>query len=533
MQSVTHHLLKFGDKYWNAIQISGLIAIFCYFFAENFILSESWEVLALRSVDDYAMNESVHQMQEALISGHWKRVFTFFDYGYGNAFWLINAILLLPLHMVGDAQLQIVVGRQISLFYVFGSIYLAGLIIDQIRPSATYLKYPILITIAIMPMVSIIGTKLHVNSQCLFFGMLSFYLLVLGQNFDRIYTIWSAIFAGIAVGMKLTAIFITPLLGMTLIYRLWHQNNSDIAKNIAIFVATFTITAIACTAPALLLFPFFVTELTATYNTFLLFKNLGSSDGLTLSTLIVDGMSFYVSASLFLVISILFVILIFNDLKNRNFISVFIFSNFAVAMTFLLLSIHKGPIYIATYLLSLSFFIPFGLLAVDTVRVHRIVKIVMIFSILIFGIFSDFDRRNKILADYSFFDIAKSERVNKQFHALNEMRSLVTPLKPPVRILQDITSLFPGTRFNSGIEVRYCYGDLKQYSEREWGKFDYIALNSSEYYGKVLPTSNKDLSENTEEGIRKLLYDTGYFYGLKYRLIYKGNDTLLYMLASK
>jgi hypothetical protein len=161
-------------------------------------------------------------MQKALLSGNWTRVFGFFDYAYGNAFWLINSILLLPLYFIGDAQALIVAGRQISLLFVFGSIYFVGLIIDRLRPDASSLKYSVLIAIATMPMVSIIATKFHVNAQSIFFGILSFYLLVRDPEINRRSMLLSAVFAGMAVGFKLTGIFIVPLLWITLLNRL-HQ----------------------------------------------------------------------------------------------------------------------------------------------------------------------------------------------------------------------------------------------------------------------------------------------------------------------
>lgn len=541
MKSILLDLNKSGNKYWNAIQISVLVAIFSYFFAENFVLSDSWEVLSLRSIDDYAMQDSIRSMQKALISGDWKRVFSFFDYAYGNAFWLINAILLSPLYFVGDAQSLIVVGRQISLIFVFGSIYLAGLIIDRIRPDASQLKYPILIAIATMPMVTIIATKLHVNAQCVFLGLLSFYLLVREPILNRRTLIWSGVFAGMAVGFKLTGIFILPLLGLTLLNRLWQQGKVNIAKDTIIFCVTVILITAACTAPTLLLFPFFTKELGATYSTFLLFRNMANTEVFSASTLISDGIGFYVSPFVFAVIYILFLMLIFDDIKKNKYISTFIFSVIFVSMFFLVATVNKAPSYIATYLLSLSFFIPYGLLGITTIRASNLIKMLIIYTIIVSGLFYGSGYRNQILSLYRFFDMIKSEKVKNQLQALNEMKRLVNPLKLPVRILQDNTSIFPGTKFTDGIDVIYNYGNLSEHSAPNWGKFDYIVLNSKEYFGKVSPAtdkprelSKKELVINTmEEEIRQSLYNTGIFYGSKYRLIYEGYDSLLYKLESE
>ena len=538
MKSTVECLYRSYGKHWNAIQFAILAGIFCYYFAENFILSESWEVLTLRSIDDFAMNDSIRQMQKTILAGDWTRVFTFFDYGYGNAFWLINAILFMPLYAIGDAQLQIVAGRQISLLYVFGSIYLVGLIIDRLRPDAQQLKYPILIAIATMPMVAIISTKLHVNAQSLFFGILSFYLLVREPEITRKHVIWSGVFGGIAVGLKLTGVFIIPLLGLTLISRLFDKDNGDLLKDIALFCIIFIVTASACIAPTLLLFPFFTSELKATYDIFLQFKNMGSSDAFSLKTLIIDGMAFYLSPIAFFSSVIFFFPLILDDLKKRSFVSTLIFFSLAIAEIVLLLIINKEPSYLATYILSLSFFLPLGLLGVWILPAGVPLKIVAVYVIVISSLLFGMDYRHKILSMFYYSDMVKSTKVDRQLHALNEMRNLVAPLKNPIRILQDYTSLFPATRFTDGVTVIYSYGNLKEYSADSWGKFDYISLNSKEYFVKTCPSSDasrnlssKEIMNNSrEDAIRQSLYDTGDFYSFKYRLIYEGYDTLLYKL---
>jgi len=541
MKLLDEHLYKPYGKYWNAIQFSILASIFIYYFVENFILSESWEVLTLRSIDDFAMNDSIRQMQKAILAGRWKRVFTFFDYGYGNAFWLINAILFMPLYKIGNVQLQIIVGRQISLLYVFGGVYFVGLIIDKLWADAQQLKYPILIAIATMPMVAIISTKLHVNAQSLFFGILSFYLLLRESNLSRKHVIWSGVFGGIAVGLKLTGAFVIPLLGLTLVSRLFEKDNWNLFKEIAIFGIFFVVTALACIAPTLLLFPFFTSEIKATYETFLQFKNIGSSDVHSLYTLIVDEMAFYLSPIGFFSAVFLCIPLMLDDLKKRNFVSTFIFFSLVLAETVLLITTKKAAIYLATYILSLSFFLPLGLLGIGILRVTAPAQVVTIYAIVIFSIVSGLDYRHKVLSNFNFYHMVKSIRVDRQLHALNDMRNLIVPLKQPVRILQDNTSLFPATRFTEGVTVVYCYGDLKEYSANNWGKFDFISLNSKEYCGKLSPSSDsprnlsaKEIVNNSrEDAIRQSLYDTGYFYNLKYQLIYEGYDTLLYKLDSR
>jgi hypothetical protein len=525
MKSKVDNICRSCGKYWNAVQFAILAGIFCYYFAENFILSESWEVLTLRSVDDFAMNDAIRQMQKIILAGDWLRVFTFFEYGYGNAFWLINAILLMPLYVIGDAQLQIITGRQISLLYVFGSIYLVGLIIVKLRPDAVQLKYPILITIASMPMVAIISTKLHVNAQSLYFGILSFYLLVHEQKITRKNIVWSGVFGGIAVGLKLTGIFLIPLLGLILLSRLIDKGNGDVLKNSAIFSVILAITAAACFAPTLLFFPIFYTEIQATYNILQHFKSMGggSSSPSNFSTL-VESLNYYLDLPTVLAAAFFYVLLLRDDIKANRYSSTFMVFILGLTLAYLTVTVHKAPVYIATYYLSVSFIMPLGFLGMVKLRCTDRTKVILMYLIVILGLMYGAADREKILQYYQFYRIVDSEKVIRQLNALEEMRGIVLPIRGPIRVLQDATTVFPGTRFSEErIDVVYNYGTLRDYTIKSWGKFDYIVLNSKIYFGQ----NNK-----SEENVRQSLQSTGEFYGIHYSLIYQGYDTLLYKLDS-
>jgi hypothetical protein len=538
MKSIFGDLNKTGNKYWNAIQISVLVAIFVYIFAENFVLSESWEVLSLRSIDDYAIQDSIRSMQKALIAGNWSRVFGFFDYAYGDAFWLFNAILMLPLYFIDNAQLLIVAGRQISLVFVFLSIYVVNLIIDRIRPDAGPIKYAVLISIATMPMTTIIATKYHVNAQSIFLGLLSLFLLVRDQTLTKKSQVWSALFAGMAVGFKLTSILMVPLLVLVLLTKLRKQSGVNSARRVLVYAAIFILTAAACTAPRLLLFPFYTSELSATYKTFVLFKNMASTEAFATATLITDGLGFYLSPWALTAILFLFVILAADEIKNRHYITLYIFTVIVISTIILVVAVDKAPIYIASYLISIAFLLPLGLLGISIIKTSNTVKMSVVYAIIIGGLIYGNVYRNQVLSSYKFFEIAKSERIVRQFHALDEMRLVVSPLKLPVRILQDATSIFPATRFTEGVDVAINYGDLKEKST--WGTFDYILLDSKDYYGKrpqVVVHNRKfspqELASELEEATRRTLYEDGEFYGRKYQLIYQGYDALLYKLVSK
>ena len=77
-----------GINYKYIIPIFILIGIFSHYFFENTLMSDGWEILAYRSIDDYAIQASIHNLQKLLLSGNFHKVVTFIDYAYGNAFWV-------------------------------------------------------------------------------------------------------------------------------------------------------------------------------------------------------------------------------------------------------------------------------------------------------------------------------------------------------------------------------------------------------------------------------------------------------------
>jgi hypothetical protein len=134
------------------------------------------------------------------------------------------------------------------------------------------------------------------------------------------------------------------------------------------------------------------------------------------------------------------------------------------------------------------------------------------------------------------FEISKSEKVVDQLTALDDIRKLISPVVYPVRILQDNTAIFPLTKFSDGVDVAINYGNLNEKST--WGTFDYILLNSKDYFGMTSPATDRIrkltlvelLKKEAEEGDRINLLDNGMFYGKKYKLIYNRYDFLIYKL---
>ncbi len=518
-----------ANKVWQAIQISALVAVFLNVFSVNLILSENWELLELRSIDDYAMQYSVHLMQEAILHHDWKRVFTFFDFAYGNAYWLLTSILLMPFHLIGSAQMMIVASRELSLFFFFGAVYVMGLIIDRVYPDARYLKFPALILMATIPIAKVFTTKLHVNMQSLLWGFLAFYFLVKDPVLKRKHLCWSAVFGGMCAGFKLTGIFMSPLLGLLLLEKLSGRSLWEKTRGVALYLFCFIVVMAATTAPVSLLFPFFKSDLISIYNTFINYKNMATSATDPFWELLEGVFRYYASPLNQIILLILFLFLIISGIKRRQYVSLFVFSAVIFSVAIVMMTIHKQSIYLSTYTINLCFLLPLGLLGLSVIPGARWLKVVLAYGVVIAGLLDFSFQKNPFLSNCDFRAMMKERPVQNVLKAGEDIRSLIAPLKLPVSVLQDDGMVFPGTPFTPGVSIVINFGNLTGYSSGRI--FDYILLNSAHYYDqKAPPEPGKPLDREAQ--IRETLYKNGDFLGKKYKLIYERNDALLYRLVS-
>ena len=500
------------------------MGIFLFYFIENFYISDGWETLSIRSIDDYAIQVSIHNLQKMIMAGEWRKAISFFDYAYGNGFWLLNSLLLLPFVNLDGGQILIILGRQISLFFVFGSIYIYSLIIDVLKPINANLKYPILVCIALAPMVAIISTKFHVNAQALFFGVLSYYLLIIPGN--RYYL--SGVTFGVALGFKLTSVLLFPLLILTLLEKISQKSLKKILTVSILYSLLVLIVAALITKPAHLFFFNSSYEWLKTFETIFFFKKMHGDIVPLGGTIIYESLDYYYPPICATAFFLLFIFQVTGDLKKGNHLSTYILLTLIIGFIAVVLVEHKGAIYIASYFISIAFFLPLGLLGILNLKFISSKNYILVaYLILMLGFAIENTHRNKIFESYNFYAISKQEKILNKIKALNEIKAVVFPLPLRVSILQDANSAFPATPFNDGVQITMIYGDLRLKSND--GIFDYILLNKEDYYGKGANTIDAAI----EEKIRNQIINTKEFNGNRYQLIYNANDYLLYKLNNK
>ncbi len=510
-----------------------ICAIFSYYFVANFKMSSSWDVVNLRSIDDVAVQQSIRRIQLAAISGDWKIVFSFVDYAYGCIFWIINGILQFPFYFIGNAQLQIIVGREISLIFVFSGIYLIGKIVDHINNALQFtgMKYEVLTVISTMPIIGVIGTKAHVNAQSFFFSILSLFIIVRVPKLTGKNLATSALVAGIAIGMKATSILILPISCLLIFGKLKEQKKFKIIKSQFGYVAITQIVALISTAPIIVFFPLYKDEIRRIVQTFSMFINLGEVSTVSVSDRLFGGIGYFLSPIALAISMFGFVVLLFVELKNGVKIIFSVFVGLISAAIVVLAAVHKDAIYVGNYIISVAFLIPIGILALNKLGIQDTYKKCIAASLVVLMTLSGLANRNLIMQRYSFFKISNSDEIQEKLTARDEIDKLVSPIELPARVLMDYEAVFPLTNFTKGAEIRYLYGDLSNYQTGIWGIFDFISLNIRGYYNYLPADDSKPLSP--EQAIRDELLKKGTLKGIEYSKIYERGDEVVFKLKVK
>lgn len=472
-----------------------ICGIFSYYFLANLTLSSSWDIVNLRSIDDLAVQQSIRRIQVAAISGDWKTVFSFVDYAYGSIFWILNGFLQFPFYLIGNEQLQIIAGRQISLVFVFSGIYLIGQIIDHVNSEFQFagIKYETLTVVSSMPIIGIIGTKAHVNAQSFFFSMLSLLIIVRKQKLTNKNQVVSAVVGGLAIGLKATSILIVPLTCLLVFSKLREQKTLAIRSLCNYLVITITV-ALVSTAPIIVLFPIYEKEIISVIRAFTFFSNMGEGNW-SVRFRLVGGMGYFLSPIALAISMIGFATLILFELKIRSYFFSAVFFGSIFSLIVVLAMVHKSPGYIGNYMISIGFLFPLGILAINKLRVSEKQRKAIAVLIVLLMTMSGLDYRNAIMQRHSFFKISNSDTIQEKLTARTEINDLISPIGLPARVLMDAEAVFPLSNFTKGAEIRHLYGDLSKYEPNSWGTFDFISLNIRGWYNEPLVDSSTPTPE--------------------------------------
>ncbi|MFA5879557.1 MAG: hypothetical protein WC860_05210 [Candidatus Margulisiibacteriota bacterium] len=186
------------------IYIIGIIVLCIFAWLNSNVLN-----LSIMHSDDYVRYYDLITLYKAILTKSWKLLVP--DVGYGYPFTIINFFAALPFLIINNEQLILFFPRFVLSFFAAGSLFIIYKILkrDQIKitsKSNISILFCILI-ICFMPAFFSQGLKIYPQHLMGFFILLSSFLLI-KDNFEFKKYYWlSSIFAGIAISIKIEAIF--------------------------------------------------------------------------------------------------------------------------------------------------------------------------------------------------------------------------------------------------------------------------------------------------------------------------------------
>ncbi len=514
--------LNFYRSFAVVMQVLLLISAFLFIVYQNSFLAQNWWVLALRDIDDLAMNQSTQLMRNAIEAGDWMRFFSFFDYAYGFGFWLLMVLITSPAEFFNSPELQILIGRNGSLLAVFATSITVALIGRRVFPDKKRMWLVVCAMGFLTPISLINATKMHVNAWVTFFGALAILVILLQPRLKTLALILGSILIGVSIGFKLTGLTLVPVFLSVVFYRrreVW-------LRSIALSGTIVFLSAIASGAPILLAIPIFPESFSQIAGTFSLFGNMASGIGWTPEYRLISGMGFYGSPVVLLISIVLFIPLF---LRSGKWIAGEIQSFFSLAIALTLISswvlasilVDKSDIYIATYLSSITSFLPLGLLGLTALTPRVWLQIFLGWGLVFTNLITGPQFMGAFMGAYNYASLASSDSVQRKVEAAQDIDALLSRDSSNIKVLVDVRSVFPRSNIDQSASITINYGNLEEY--RSGGvAFDYIVLDKDNYYGKPNPV---------EEAARNDLLESGTLGVHKYSLVYTGNGTLLFRLS--
>lgn len=218
--------------------------------AENFIYGIHAGNLIFREVDDLAFQISVQHLRNEIVLGHWGTALSSIDYGYGNIYWLPISVATFPLeylriHFGLDWPL-LVFPRQLSLGFAVATIFVLRK--TALRIGATPRLAAIVVLVYVLfPFVGYFSMRFGTVSEIVFFASLSILLAIRYWQGASKTWFWAILALAIGVAIKLTAVFVAPVVLVLIVRGMWKSNGrktlfiAPIAGAVFVFISVFLI----------------------------------------------------------------------------------------------------------------------------------------------------------------------------------------------------------------------------------------------------------------------------------------------------
>lgn len=338
-----HRRLSYALVIAACLWLTFIISILLY---QSTLFNENYESLNLISNDEMTFHMIVNGQRLALSEGRFADFFSQTHAAYGNVYWSFLALVTWPLYQLGLHSWVIAVPKLVSLGSLVACLVFMYLICRARRHSV--LNSLLALCLA-APSSAAFFTALNfqTNLPVAALVMASLYLLVSNRFRNSLY--WAAVFFGLAVGVKFTAILFVPLV---LLFAEWNW------KRLSVAIAIASGTAIVSYCPALFAYPFGVHSAEGSFAEFfeiLRFNSQVRDVTRPFWTLISEG--FFVwnyRPWIFIAGALATLISLYRSPSRMSFV----FAGSVLAITAMASALKNEPLYLCFYTLPVLYLIP-------------------------------------------------------------------------------------------------------------------------------------------------------------------------------
>lgn len=223
-------------------------------FIENFVISSSFSILSLRTIDDVAFQASLYKY----FGMHGTDLLFMNDYGYGWIYWFPIYVITYPANLVfrafGISWPLIVLPRMQSLAFTAASIVICYKIISKYTKNE-WIRAAVVFLMPLFPAGGYLAGRFGTVSQTAFFSMLSMYFVVKSDVLERKSLRYALCAFATAMAVKVSAVCMAPLLCMLILSRYRWKFTKDNIKIWTQEIALAVFVMIFLMSPAIVLWP--------------------------------------------------------------------------------------------------------------------------------------------------------------------------------------------------------------------------------------------------------------------------------------
>lgn len=516
---------------FDVLMIFAIIAIsvfsFFYLLLENFVISESFDILSFRGVDDVAFQMYIKDMHA---SG---RLFRLNAYAYGWVFWFPIVIVTYPLHFLSiyfgiDAPL-IVVPRIFSLIYTFCSLFVIAKIMKFYSSNISVICAGCAFFL-MSPLTGYFSQRFGTVSQTVFFSMLCLYVAISREQYNVKEIIKISFIAGLAIATKLSSILILPFVGIILANRLYWKFSKENLVKIFIFIFVCVATFFVFGQPNI---RGILSQIQKNQT------SVGNPPGFY------ENLNIGILSSVFSLPIFIFLYggVTFLSIKNWKYRSdFFVYALFIVINSiYLCYSIKLSSGYVSLYCVVYIYIVIFGLVSLSFVSKKLVrASIIIVVFVSAYSMWPHIISNDASAVSWNtYYRLPETEQVRLGVLSQEKVRPIIDEIllkNNRIYVFRDYRSPEFASGFRKGnVNVSYYDNAVLTYKAAGIREYDIVsvskksvALSSDAEYEKYSATASSDVRREYEEdrdAMHTLVKD-GIFLGVKYDRIFE-NDLII------